>query len=363
MDKKIILVVGLFMLSGIGSASILPDISPNSILAFTYQHASNAKRSYNAQLDILGYLPVGTGQLQFELKAGSTPRANGVTAMIPEANALAGETQAPNGDGRLAMTQLYYQNQYGQGTYNLGLLFPANYIDTNPVADNEYPQFIGTTFVNDPTIDMPIYALGGSYTYLINQQLSVLALLTSTQDLYGHNYLDLWGSHTQDSGAFGAIELDWQAENLQGNIGIWLNGNHRNISLTNGKRQNSHGIYGNIGGTLAVEYVQWNIRLGWADPQVSQSSNFISIEANKALHISVWGKSRKLLAAMALSRTGPSSDIQSSSSPVIQFETYIRMRLVDSVYISPDIQWVTHSQFNPNRKGIWIEGIRMSIAF
>lgn len=362
MNKKIILVAGLFMLPGISSASTLPTISPNSILTLTYQHASNAKRSYNTQLDILGYLPVGTGQLQFELKAGSTPKANGVTANIPEANALAGETQARNGDGRLAMTQLYYQNQYGQGTYNLGLLFPANYIDTNPVADNEYPQFIGTTFVNDPTIDMPLYVLGGSYTYSINQQLSILTLLTSTQDLYGHNYPDLWGSHTHDSGAFGALELDWQAENLQGNIGIWMNGNHQNVSLADGKRQNSHGIYGNIGGILAAEHVQWNVRLGWASPQVSQSSNFISIEANKALHISVWGKSRKLLAAIGISRTGP-GDIQSSSSPRIQFEAYVRMRLVDSVYISPDIQWITHSQFNPNRKGTWIDGIRMSIAF
>lgn len=362
-------------LSGSGLASPVPGhVSSSSILAGTYQHAAGTRDSYNTQLDILGYFNAGPGQLQYELKAGSTPLSNGVTANYPEANALAGETMGPNGHGRLAVTQLYYDIGVAHGELNAGLIFPANYIDTNPVADDEYHQFMGLTFVNDPTIQMPIYVLGGTYSHPLNDTFSVLAMLASTRDLYGHNYPNLLDSGASDRGTFGDLELDWQQGNLQGNLGVWDNTAH-NITAppvaASGTplpgqtftRHHAYGLYGNFGGSVPGTGVQWDIRAGWANPKASLASNFVSVQADDTFPTVLLPGGRKLTVAAGISRTGASPDVIGPTAPLIQAEAYVRTRLVQSLYISPDVQWIRHTQFLPNQRGEWVEGVRLGLEF
>lgn len=348
------------------AALTLPSISSgsqpgDSVLDITYQHANNTKQSYNAQLDLLGGYALDSGMIQFELKAGSTPLAQGVTASYPEANALAGETQAPNGDGRLAITQLYYQNH--NNAFNAGLLFPAAYLDTNNVANDEYHQFMGTTFVNDSTIEFPIYVLGGTYDQKIDSRMNVQFLLTSTRDLYGYNYTHLWGIHAADKGGFGATQFNWTVNQYLGNIGVWVNGNEQNVSLSTGKYSPNYGVYANIGGSMFNSIMNWDLRLGWATPQVSKAKNFISIQADKTVPLKVSGLYRSVTVGVGLSRTGVSKVPTTHLASMVQFEIYARTRLAGPVFVSPDIQWIDHSQFSPEAHGALVAGVRMGLAF
>ncbi|AOV15897.1 hypothetical protein BJI67_01355 [Acidihalobacter aeolianus] len=367
----------LASLCTIGSAHAdtgFDHIASSSILAGTYQHTSGTRDSFNAQLDLLGYFDAGPGQLQYELKAGSTPLSDGVTANYPEANALAGETTSPNGHGRLAITQIYYAIGAGGGELNAGLIFPANYIDTNPVADDEYHQFMGLTFVNDPTIQMPVYVLGGTYSHPLNRTFNVLAMLASTRDLYGHNYPNLLDSGASDRGSFGDLELDWQQGNLQGNFGAWTNTDHDITApplatdvipapTQNFTRHSAWGVYGNFGGSVPGTGVQWDLRAGWANPKASLASSFVSIQANDTFATSLLAGGRKLTVAAGISRTGASPDAIGPTAPLIQVEAYVRTRLVRSLYISPDVQWIRHTQFLPGQHGQWIEGVRVGLEF
>lgn len=349
-------------------------VSSSSILAGTYQHTSGTRDSFNAQLDLLGYFDAGPGQLQYELKAGSTPLSDGVTAHYPEANALAGETMGPHGHGRLAITQLYYAIGAAGGELNAGLIFPANYIDTNPVADDEYHQFMGLTFVNDPTIQMPVYVLGGTYSHPLNRTFSVLAMLASTRDLYGHNYPNLLDSGASDRGSFGDLELDWQQDDLQGNLGAWSNTAHDITApplatdaipapTKNFARHSAWGVYGNFGGSVPGTGMQWDLRAGWANPKASLASNFVSIQANDTFATPLLPGGRKLTVAAGISRTGASPDAIGPTAPLIQAEAYVRTRLVHSLYVSPDVQWIRHTQFLPDQHGQWIEGVRLGLEF
>lgn len=349
-------------------------LSSSSVLVGTYQHTPGTRDAYNAQLDLLGHYDAGPGELQYELKAGSTPLSDGVTARYPEANALAGETLSPGGHGRLAITQLYYAIGVGGGELDAGLIFPANYIDTNPVADDEYHQFMGLSFVNDLTIQMPVYVLGGTYSHPLNRTFGMLAMLASTRDLYGHNYPNLLDGGASDRGSFGDLELDWQQGGLQGNLGAWVNTAHDITTpplATNAipaptqtfTRHHAWGVYGNFGGRVPDTGVQWNLRAGWANPKASLASNFVSIQADDTFATPLLPGGRKLTVAAGVSRTGASPDAIGPTAPLIQAEAYVRTRLVQSLYVSPDVQWIRHTQFLPDQHGQWIEGVRVGLQF
>lgn len=350
-------------------------LDSSSILASTYQTTPGVRQSYNTQLDMLGYIDAGPGYMQFEVKAGSTPLNNGISTKYPEANALAGETLSPSGDGRLALTQFYYAIPFGHNRVNAGLIFPANYIDTNPVADDEYHQFLGTSFVNNPTIKMPVYVLGGAYSHSFNTNFTLLSMLTSSRDLYGHRYPHLLNGPANDRGTFGDIELKWRSHNhnLMGNLGAWVNTAHNvtsppvtaDATLPSSKTitsSHTYGLYANLGGKLPMAPSRWAIRLGWANPKTSLANNFISIQAKQILNsVHLMGHQRKITIAAGLSRTGPSPDALGAAKAIIQAEVYARTRIINSLFISPDIQWIKHSHFNPHQKGQWIEGFRLGL--
>lgn len=350
-------------------------LDSSSILASTYQATPGVRKSYNTQLDMLGYIDTGPGYLQYEIKAGTTPLNNGISQKFPEANALAGETLSSQGYSRLALTQFYYARPFGQNKINAGLIFPANYIDTNPVANDEYHQFLGTTFVNNPTINMPVYVLGGAYSHSFKSDFTLISILTSSRDLYGHRYPHLLDSQANDRGAFGDIEFKWRAHNhiLMGNLGAWFNTAHNittppvtasttlplSIAITS---HHAYGLYANFGGKLPVTSSRWDIRVGWANPKASLANNFISIQAKKTLRsIHLMGHQQSVTVAAGLSRTGPSYEAIGPADATIQAELYARTQIINSLFISPDIQWIEHSNFNPDQHGQWIEGLRLGI--
>ena len=99
----------------------------SGVLAGSVQHAKTGEG--NLQLDMFFGLPVGTGAMHMEVKAGTSPLANSVSANYSEAAGLVGEIVDANNRGTAAITQLYYEATPSFGKIDAGLVFSPGYLD------------------------------------------------------------------------------------------------------------------------------------------------------------------------------------------------------------------------------------------
>lgn len=355
--------VGTGLLAGLiappAAAEDIADKGPtiSGILNATVQHATaqEAKDESNAQLVIESSLPLMDGSWNMEVKGGTTPKNQGVSAQVPEANGLVGETTDENGDGRFAVTQFYYRHGFLNGDAEGGILFPGRLIDTNAVADDETTQFLATPFINNSTLDMPVYNVGVDYQGKLSEQWGYTMLVSSTSDLEGgdHSYRQLFAVRAAGQGTFNAFELQWQAADMSGNVGIWNNtATHALLGASDGQQAN-YGLYTNIGGSRQA--LNWNFRAGLANQKVSESANFLGLNVN-------YVQSRVTLGA-GLSRTAPSRNIPTATAATLASELYARVRIASGLYVSPDIQWIRHSNFAPDNTSTWVLGMRAGAEF
>lgn len=152
-----------------------PDAPENAarvtgILIGTYQSTSQdriggepVKDEGNGQLFAFGERDMGPGTWSLEVRGSTTPHDGGVTSFYGEVNDAVGETLNSNGKGRLGSTQFFYTLPVAGGDLSVGLLDATALLDANEIADDEYTQFLGTSFVNNPSIQYPSFALGANY--------------------------------------------------------------------------------------------------------------------------------------------------------------------------------------------------------
>lgn len=180
-----------FALTAVGhAAEDANNAHVSGILIGTYQAASESevngrdvKNEANAQFYLLGDLAMGPGSWNLELRGGTTPQNNGVTSFYSEANDSVGETLDSDGHGRIAATQLFYRAPLGGGRISVGLLDASGFLDTNDIADNEYTQFMGSSFVNDPTVEYPSFAVGAHYSGDMTDRLGYQLFVGSSSGL------------------------------------------------------------------------------------------------------------------------------------------------------------------------------------
>lgn len=341
----------------VGKASIA------GIVIGTYQAASRSavngaevQGEGNAQALLEVELPLPPGSWHLEIRGGTTPADNGVTATFGEANATVGETLDQQGDGRIALTQLFYNVRLWRGTLSTGLIDPTAFLDTNVVANSEYTQFLGTGFVNNPAIDFPSFVLAATYGSQLTQGLGYRLFVSSSsglQDASDPTYPNVFSPGGDGKGVFVAAELAWQGAGWQGHVGSW--GNTSDHPQLDNPAHNgaSYGVYANIVGRLHAG--QWHVRLGVARAAVSPAANFVSAAVSYPIGRVVLG--------VGLSRTGVSSRQPRPRASVVQAELYARLPLIKGFYLSPDIQYLSHSGFNPDNGHVWIGGLRASATF
>lgn len=301
-------------------------------------------------------LPLRASGWHMEIRGGTTPRSHGVTATFGEANATVGETLDQDGDGRLAVTQLFYRAEVWRGTLSAGLLDPTAFLDTNEVANSEYTQFLGTSFVNDPGIDFPSFALAATYANQVTERLGYRLFVSSSsglQDPSDPTYRNVFSPLEDGKGVFAAAELAWQGIGWQGHVGMW--GNTSDHPKLDDPLQNaaSYGVYANIEGALLAG--QWHVRLGMTPDQVSPAAHFGSVAMSYPI-----GRVRL---GIGISRSGVSSHQPHPRASIVQAELYARFRLAEHLFVSPDIQYLDHSGFNPRHGHVWIGGLRVSAEF
>lgn len=302
----------------------------------------------SAAIDVNVSVPIGRGSFQFEAKGGTTPQDEGVTTFLPEANATVGETLDSDGEGRIVVWQMFYQHDIGPGSLAGGLVDPtAGRLDTNDIANDEFTQFLATSFVNNPTIDFPSATLGVAYDARLSERMKLVAMATNAIGIEP----EYSSAFEFGDGVFGALELQWQRGAIAGNVGIWANTNDQQEGRL--KEETASGLYGNLSGSVGKG--QWNLRLGWADPSVQAAAAFVSFVYAHQL-------GEKVLGA-GIAETFASGDIPEPHGDTVQAELYMRIPLGKGFTVTPDLQYIVHSDFNPEQDGNWVIGLRAGWSF
>lgn len=97
--------------------------------------------------DLLVQRQSGSGTWLAHIEASSTPRSNGVSTFLPEANADVGTALEHDSKGRIQLSELYYTHLYSDDvTLSAGLLDVSGFFEQSRLASDETTQFLGAFF-------------------------------------------------------------------------------------------------------------------------------------------------------------------------------------------------------------------------
>lgn len=293
-------------------------------------------------IDLLATLPAGAGEWTIYVEGSSSPRANGVSSLIGEANGDAGSATNRSGKGRLQVSELHYTLPAGEASLTLGLMDTSAFLDGSEVANDETSQFLGSTLINNPTIEFPDYTLGVAYTReLLQDSIEFTTVLASSHGL-GDNpaksYPRLLEVDDRHKGVFAAMEIGYSWRALYLRAGGWINtGDHTRLDGSGNGREHNSGVYVSIDGTM--NEAKWNLRAGLADDEVSQAGDFIGLAVEHPFMGSTLGA--------GITRTGLSDKgVSAGQDDTTQGELYLRYEYNEQLHISPTLQWIENSGFD-----------------
>jgi hypothetical protein len=341
------------------------NASLEGIIAGTYQAASKSdvQNEASGTLFLLGSLDMGPGTWYLEVRGSITPRDNGVTRVY-DSNALVGETLNSDGEGRIAVTQLFYKLPVGPGQFRAGLLDPTALLDGNDTANDEYTQFLADAFVNNPSIGFPSFVLGAAYEGDLTRHLDYKLFAGSDSGLeddsdptYSNVFSITGHRNGHRKGAFLSGELGWHANGYSVQGGLWYDtGKVGHLGYRQGT-ENPYGFYVLAGALVGPGRLE--ARAGLVNPDAQAAANALSLSYQLPIQLA----DRETILGVAVARTGDSDELAFQSKPIYQAEAYWRIDVIGPLHVSPDIQYIKHAGFEASRGGAWIGGVRVSVTF
>lgn len=365
LSSRIVKNILAFGLAGTGGEA-LAETAPwesSASLVMTHQSTNEphiqSETAGSADLFVQRY--VGSGNWLAHIEASSTPRANGVSTNLPEANADVGSALEEDSQGRIQLSELYYTHHYSDVvTLAAGLLDVSGFFEQSRLASDETTQFLGAFFVGNPTIEFPDYTLGFVYEAGLSNDVVLRAALASSDGLADNperSYSQLLTVEDGD-GAFGIASASWEASNWLIRAGLWLNtADDQTLDMTSDNK-------GNYGAYMLAGYTQGrhsaNIRLGMANPDVSQAATFTSAAYRY--------QSGRYTAGAAIGRAFLSSQEPSSSlDDTDQYEIFLRYTWKEGLFLTGNLQRIDNSNYgalseNRNQHAT-VYGVRLTWLF
>ena len=140
-------------------------------LTSAYQVTSDSriKPEFTTSVDLVLTYARSRGEWRLYAEGNSTPRTVGVSSVLPETNTDAGSALDRHHRGRLQVSELNYMHRFDAGmSITAGLMDVSGYFDQSRIASDENTQFLDVSFVQNPTIEFPDYALGLVYEQGLN---------------------------------------------------------------------------------------------------------------------------------------------------------------------------------------------------
>lgn len=354
-----------FVTAGMGAAQAEDGFSYEGSLTGTYLAASDDRARPEAALssDLFGAYTFGDFAIVGHLEGSTTPRANGVSSLVPTTNADSGSALNRDAHGRVQLSELYLQFGNDDVTAAAGLIDATAWLDASAVANDEHGQFLNATLVNNPSIEFPDYTLGGVVALAGHDALpGVTAFVGSSHGLADNpdaDYDDLFGVGDEGKGVFAALELQWDVEGLGENgavrLGAWTNtADHGRLDGSAGTK-NNYGVYGVIDGS--VDELGWSIRGGVADKSVSPVAWFIGGAIEHPLGPVTLG--------LGLTHTAASDDLGAGFDDETDAELYARYDVIEHLHVTPLVQWTNNPGFDDTGtavdESVVIFGVRVGV--
>lgn len=342
-----------------------PEISASVI--GTYQSPSDSRVRDEASLrpEVWVVLPVAGigGELHAHFEATTSPRVDGVSTYLGDANANVGAATNGAGHGRVQISELYYEFDAGGLEVSAGLLDTTAFLDASAFAGDEHTQFMNATLVHNATIEFPDYTLGVAVGTESDGYVPGVTVVVGGSNGLGdnpsHSYPDLFDVRSSGKGLFSGAELGWALPALgdDGGVraGVWANtADHAYLDGRSGT-PNNKGVYGVLEGT-ALD-LGWSLRAGLADKDVSEADWFLGGALQRRF-------GERVTAGLGLTETGVSDDLGAGSDST-QAELYVKYDVIPHVNLTPSLQWIRNPGFDDTEtvvdKDNWIFGFRIGL--
>jgi hypothetical protein len=313
-----------------------------------------------ASFDLVAVIPRGQGKWTTYIEGNISPRRQGVSILLGEANGDAGSALDRDDKGRLQVSELHYARHLGDNSLTVGLINPAGVLDASAVANDETGQFLGASFVNNPTIAFPDYALGSSlHLEEGNGRPGYNLLLSSSHGLADNprrSYAQLVDVEADGKGLFLGAEMYWSRAASRWRLGLWGHSEEQPVMDGAAKEAANYGAYLNT--DYAVGNSRWNLRLGMANDEVSPAAAFVGL----AMETPVAGHTL----GAGVARTAVSDQL-GGAGDVTQAELYLRVAVRDGLHLTPSIQYLHNSGFDNSGsefgRGITVYSLRAGYSF
>ncbi len=328
-----------------------------------YQNADDGRVDSEliGSLDLVVTLDAGPGAFTLYVEGNTTPQSGHVAAVLGEANGDAGSALDRNGRGRLQVSELLYTLPAGQGEFAVGLLDVTGFLDASVVANDETAQFLGASFVNNPTVEFPDYTLGVVFNRTPEHPgFGYIAALASSNGL-GDNpkasYSELVDVSDKGKGVFAALELIWNRSAMIYRLGAWVNSaDHTELAGSDTDKHNT-GLY------LSADWLKGpfsaNVRAGIADKTVSAAADFFAIAGAY--------RDDKVTYGLGYALTGVSGDLPGDVDDTSQVELYVRFDVFENLQVTPSLQWIENSGFDASNAvfddSVLVAGVRLNATF
>lgn len=166
------------------------------------------------------------GRWWLYLEGNTTPKADGVATLLVESNADAGTALDSDREGRFQISELNYRfDMDKESAFIIGLLDASSYMDTSRISNDENTQFIGVSFVNNPTIEFPDCALGMVYESNLGESGYLARFILTSSDGLADNpnasYTQLVDIDDPDKGAFIGARIGYERISRLLGLGFW----------------------------------------------------------------------------------------------------------------------------------------------
>lgn len=337
---KNILATLLVGITGVSFAeTALWKVTGNAVITHQTTNESHIQDETAGSADLVVQRQYGSGNWLAHIEASSTPRSNGVSAILPEANADVGSALDEDNDGRVQLSELYYAHSFSADrTLSAGLLDVSGFFEQSRIASDETTQFLGAFFTGNPTIEFPDYTLGAVYEAGLSNDVVLRAALASSDGLADNperSYSQLL-SADDDEGVFAITSASWGVRSWLLRAGAWLHtADHQTLDMTDNGKDN-YGAYMLAGYTQGRHSA--NIRLGLANPDVSQAVGLASV-AYRYQH-------GAYTAGAAVGRAFLSSQEPSTTlDDTDQYELFLRYTLRQGLFLTGDVQRIVNSNY------------------
>jgi len=309
---------------------------------------SDADPDATGSFDAVGHRRHGPGLWLLQLE-GSTGQSSGrVSGRFPLSNGDAATAVDEDGNGRVQVSQLNYTQRNGTYNFAAGLLDPTCYLDLSEFANDETQAFLASPFINNLSVAFPDYTLGGGLHLHRDEGLEATFFVSGSNGLGDNDrasYSNLIDVTDSGKGIFAAAELIIHGA-FDYRLGLWANTrDFEELDDPDGTASN-YGVYGLA--ENATRPFKWNVRVGAANPDVSEIALFAAVATEFP--------AGRRTAGLALSYLRASGDLDSSSSNSVFAEALLHFDFGENFRLTPLLQWTHNDSFTG--KDAFIAGLR-----